>query len=393
MNYVIFNADGSLAEQSLEYYIQQGSSGDKIFVGFSGALNTDVTIALAVLPNGSSNTIAGVFQSAFAYKTGATADGWLFTLTNAQTLYNGIVKLAIRISRGSDILVSYPIALVINETGVIPSADSGVTIEELNEFLVMLQNYATVVQVDGKVDKVSTPTIVYGTDSSGLQTTIGYAANASTGKLVQRLPGGQIEVPTTPTDNSHATSKSYVDTGLSGKVDKTSSANKIYITDDSGSQTTSGYDDYVDGDFVRRNSDNQIYVPATPTASTHASSKSYVDNAIASAVSSAYIYKGTKTVSEINSLNTSTLTAGWVYNVSDSGTIILGSISVSAGDNIAWTGSGWDKLSTTVDLTPYVTKTTTIAGIDLSGNISAQSLTDALVFMDNTDDLDYVMGE
>lgn len=40
-----------------------------------------------------------------------------------------------------------------------------------------------------------------------------------------------------------------------------------------------------------------------------------------------------------------------------------------------------------------VNKTTTIAGIALSGNISAQSLTDALIYMNTTTDLDYVMGE
>ena len=38
-------------------------------------------------------------------------------------------------------------------------------------------------------------------------------------------------------------------------------------------------------------------------------------------------------------------------------------------------------------------QTRTIAGIDLSANISAQSLTDVLVFMNNTTDLDYVMED
>lgn len=47
----------------------------------------------------------------------------------------------------------------------------------------------------------------------------------------------------------------------------------------------------------------------------------------------------------------------------------------------------------TDELGGKVDKTTTIAGIALSGNISAQSLTDALIYMNTTTDLDYVMGE
>ena len=41
----------------------------------------------------------------------------------------------------------------------------------------------------------------------------------------------------------------------------------------------------------------------------------------------------------------------------------------------------------------YVAKTTTIAGIDLQDNITSQELSDALVFMNNTTDLDYVMED
>lgn len=42
---------------------------------------------------------------------------------------------------------------------------------------------------------------------------------------------------------------------------------------------------------------------------------------------------------------------------------------------------------------PYVKETRTIAGINLSSNISAQSLTDNLVYMNNTTDIDYVMED
>ena len=117
--------------------------------------------------------------------------------------------------------------------------------------------------------------------------------------------------------------------------------------------------------------------------STSLVNKDYVDNAIASAVASSYVYKGTKNVSEINALDTSSLVIGWVYNVSNSGTITLGSLNVNAGDNIAWTGSAWDILAGTVDLSNYYTKseTNTLLGgkqntIDSTHKISSDLVDD-----------------
>lgn len=137
-------------------------------------------------------------------------------------------------------------------------------------------------------------------------------------------------------------------------VNRTSSANKVYGTDNSGNQKTFDVDNTVgaDGNIVRRASiTSQIMVPLTPTANGHASSKKYVDDSIASAVSSVYRYKGTKTVAEINALTGQVI--GDVYNVSDSGTLNAGNIQVRAGDNVAWTGSAWDKLAEDIDWTAY----------------------------------------
>ena len=68
----------------------------------------------------------------------------------------------------------------------------------------------------------------------------------------------------------------------------------------------------------------------------------------------AYIFKGAKTVAQINALTG--MTAGDAYNVTDSGTITTGSVVVSAGDNVAWNGTAWDKLSNSIDLSGYATK-------------------------------------
>jgi len=147
------------------------------------------------------------------------------------------------------------------------------------------------------------------------------------------------------------TSKQYVDTELAKKVDKISTANQVYGTNGSGEQSSYTVALYENSSIPLRNVNGQLVVPETPTNVLHATSKSYVDTAITTAMTSALVYKGSKTVAEINALDTSTLKVGDFYNVSDSGIITLGSIEVVAGDNIAWTGSGWDKM--TMDLSAY----------------------------------------
>ena len=323
------------------------------------------------------------------------------------------------------------------------------------------------------VDQTNDANKLYGTSNSGAQTTLGYGTTAVAGNIVQRDSNGQIVVPQTPTDNSHATSKQYVDnkiadiltksyqnvdiseyptlqsflesdgvegyiylypldtsdltkgyymytweqvgdnyeweylgktiidlsdyytksqadTLLANKVDKTSSGNKVYGTASNGSQKTFDVDNTVgaDGNIVRRASGtSQIMVPLTPTANGNASSKKYVDdglalkqntltfdnspttgsmNPVTSGGVKSYVdgkvanllrYQGTRTVAQINAIDISTLVVGDFYNISDNGVIEwtyggqTHEIEVYEGDNIAWTGDGWDKM--TIDLSVY----------------------------------------
>lgn len=150
MNYILFNADGSINTQHLDYYIMQGSVGvNEIFVAVSGTDNTNVVTAHFVLPNHTTSTIAGVYHPDYEYATGETADGWLIALSSTETLYNGLLKMSILVYTGTTLLLTtYPVALVINETGYRPDADTGVTIEELNSYLQQLTAYATLDYVD-----------------------------------------------------------------------------------------------------------------------------------------------------------------------------------------------------------------------------------------------------
>lgn len=81
----------------------------------------------------------------------------------------------------------------------------------------------------------------------------------------------------------------------------------------------------------------------------------YTKAEIDSKLAGAYRYIGTKTVAEVTAIDTKTLSAGDVYNISDSG-ILSGDIKVNKGDNIAWTGTEWDNLAGLIDLSNYQEK-------------------------------------
>lgn len=84
-----------------------------------------------------------------------------------------------------------------------------------------LYNAGTMVTTDGigvpqwettsKVDKTTLPQRVYGTLSSGAQTAYSISKAATENHIVQRTTGGNIRVPSEPSNNDEATSKQYVD--------------------------------------------------------------------------------------------------------------------------------------------------------------------------------------
>ena len=216
MDYIILNNDGSLQKQSLTRYINQGSHGvDKIFIGWANGLATDILQVVFTLPNQTTNTELGTFEEDYAYDGEHTINGWVFTLTNAQTLYNGALMVSVRIIRSGIVQVAYPFALIINETGVRPDDDSGITLDQLDSYLQYVQTFATTNYVDTelakKLDKINVAGQVYVTDGSGNQAYIPYGAGAIVGRIVQRVENGNINVPETPTNNTHAASKKYVD--------------------------------------------------------------------------------------------------------------------------------------------------------------------------------------
>lgn len=99
------------------------------------------------------------------------------------------------------------------------------------------------------------------------------------------------------------------------------------------------------------------YTPLAKAATT-----SYVDNAVATAVSSAYKFKGSCTYAELPSTGQ---VVGDVWNVTDAHD------GVPAGTNWAWTGTAWDALAGVADLSNYKTKQTAVTDPTASGNAIA----------------------
>lgn len=81
-------------------------------------------------------------------------------------------------------------------------------------------------QLDNKVAKVSSASKVYGTDSSSAQTTYNISSSATENTVAYRSTGGVLNVGT-PTADTHAATKKYVDDGLSEKQDTLVSGTNI----------------------------------------------------------------------------------------------------------------------------------------------------------------------
>lgn len=112
-----------------------------------------------------------------------------------------------------------------------------------------IQNLTT--DLANKVDKTSTAYQIYGTAAANTQITLTYTTSDTASTIVERDANKQINIALTPTTNSHATSKKYVNDEDAKKVDKVNGSKRIYGTDVSGNQTTYDYDSFGKVDDVK----------------------------------------------------------------------------------------------------------------------------------------------
>ena len=230
-----------------------------------------------------------------------------------------------------------------------------------------------------KVDKVTTPSRVYGTDELGQPITYGVALFGNiddvtvggTSVVVNRVaPLGSMAGETA----SDYYTKTVADTTFADievettKVDKVSTANRLYGTDSSGNQTTyqiqesettpttigtmafeaaSDYYKKTDlADIATSGSWNDLDDTPTTIAG-YGITDAYTKTEIDGMVASTFHYKGTKTT--YSQLPTSGNVTGDVWNIEQADT----SHGVKAGDNVCWNGTGWDVLAGVTDLSVY----------------------------------------
>lgn len=162
----------------------------------------------------------------------------------------------------------------------------------------------------------------------------------------------------TPTANDQAVNKVYADTKVA-KVTSSTTYEQAYTKLAGGAQSMRDISDTAIGGTIALRSPSGTLVISDPVNPGDATTKRYVDGLI----STVYKPQGSATVTQLINLTKTSSMNGYVYNMSDSGTLVDydgTQMAVLAGDNIVliWNNSHWywDKLAGTVDLTPYARK-------------------------------------
>lgn len=192
----------------------------------------------------------------------------------------------------------------------------------------------------------------------------------------------------TPEDSYDLTPKSYIDAALQSKLDKPANPPRgscVTLGGDGTVGTTPYvYEGATAWSIPLRDASGKIKT-AAPVDSNDATNKTYVDTSINNAIANVYKLQGTATVDTLNNLTKSININGYVYDLSTAGNLTQEDsteLPVAIGDNVVflWNDGNWkwDKLAANLDLSGYVQKSTTIAGVDLQDNITANELKNAL---------------
>ena len=165
--------------------------------------------------------------------------------------------------------------------------------------------------LNNKVDKVSTANKIYGTDSSGVQTTY---------------------------DKSSFGNVDDVKVGTTSVV-----ANKIAVLGTMAGENTGNYYKKTDLASVATSGSWADLTNTPTTIGGYGITDAYTKSEIDGKLSAGMHYKGT--VASYSNLPTTGQVIGDLYNVTDTGA------------NYAWNGTTWDKMSENVDLSNFYTKT------------------------------------
>ncbi|MBO7042953.1 hypothetical protein J6W34_00020 [bacterium] len=215
--------------------------------------------------------------------------------------------------------------------------------------------------VGAKVSKVSTANKVYGTDSTGAQTT--YDVN-SFGAVDDVQVDGTSVVSNKIASLGSMAGENTTDYSTKAVADTLYAAKSLETTVSNHTSNTSNPHSVTKAQVGLGNVDNTSDANKPISTATQAAldlkanqsttyTKTEVDNAISAAVASAVRYKGT--VANYSDLPTSGNVVGDMWNITNADS----SHGIKAGDNVVWNGTSWDNQGGTVDLSNYYTKSQT----------------------------------
>lgn len=232
---------------------------------------------------------------------------------------------------------------------------------------------------------------IYATNNSGADASLDYGTSASSNYIVQRDDYGRISVPITPSSNTDATSKKYVDDGLGTKQDTLTF--DTAPTSESTNPVTSG------GVYTALNDKVDKVAGKGLSTDDFVSSDYYTKTQIDGLVSSVYKPAGSVAFANLPTLSSSVL--GNVYNVTDAFTTTSNFVegagkSYPAGTNVVVVDIGsstfkFDVLAGMVDLSGYVPTTRKINNKALSSDITL-SASDVGALPSNTSYVSSVNG-
>lgn len=215
---------------------------------------------------------------------------------------------------------------------------------------------AKVTALEGEMDTAQS-------DITGLKTAVGTGATGLSTK-VTTLEGNVRTLEDKVGDDSGGLVKTVADMDAAYKTADTTIKDEI---------TT------IKSDYLKSSDAGTTYRKISDSYS-----KDEVDSAINSKVSSAYIFKGTKSMTELQNLGSDGKVEGYVYNISDA--FVNDGKSYPAGTNVAWVGDSdtgnWDVLSGYTDFSVFAKSTDVTSAIDTAkteATSSAKDYTDTKV--------------
>jgi len=183
----------------------------------------------------------------------------------------------------------------------------------------------------------------------------------------------------------------YITVSLSAKTYSVNVSEEETYKDDKINTLLNLKEDLANKTTTITSSSNDTQYPSAKAVYDFTYDRDYIDTTFAtkSELTRVYKYEGSAAVNTLNNMTKTSQMNGYVYNMSTSGNLVNednSTISVSVGDNVSFVWQNgdwyWDKMAGSIDLSGYVEKTTTIAGINLEDNITKNEIGDAI-----TDDI------